>query len=463
MNESSAAPVLLPIGRLGGTGSLGRRRPGAESRDRDVGLLYLVGLTLPFPVLGIPLNDVFTLSITSLLGTLFAFRRLERFGLMAEHKAALAMMAVFAATAVARHPLGSYVLSLAALGLALLPFANSRLRPGELRGLVEGLLLGMWLTLGLMALCILPQVAGAIELLGPLASVLVGTEQTGVFLGYVRPFAGFSEPSYLAIYLASVYVVLDLLVRAGWPLAFWRALTPVAVLFTGSVAGLVLLLLYIFSRWAGAVARLLAGRFSMKLVMRGLVATALLVALFLAAGPDPDGLFEQYALRLLTTLDDVETGNLVGSEGSRVNAVLALPDYWAATGLPGFLGGTGYANHEAWLIDAYGHLGEWSTFSRGAVDSILIAVFLSTGVFGLAAYLTFLAVGFSARVLLAHMSLALFVLAVNFAYGYLIAGFYWQLLFVLAATARQCVLQENRPRRRRRVSGARPQGRPLKT
>ena len=463
MNESPAAPVLLPAGFQAGADSLGPRRPRAASRDRDVGLLYLVGLTLPFPELGFPLNEVFTLSITSLIGMLFACRRLGRYGLTAEYKAALVMIVVFAATAVARYPLSSYALSLAALGLALLPFANSRLRPGELLGLVEGLLLGMWLTLGLMALCILPQVVGAVELLGPLASWLVGTEQMGVFLGYIRPFAGFTEPSHLAIYLASVYVVLDLLVRAGWPLAFWRAVAPAAVLFTGSVAGLVLLVLYVFSRWAGALGRLLAGRFSMKIVMRGLVATAVLVALFLAMGPDPEDLFEQYALRVLKTLDDVETGNLVGSEGSRVNAVLALPDYWTATGLPGFLAGTGYANHKAWLIDAYGHLNESATFSRGAVDSILIAVFLSTGVFGLAAYLKFLAVGFGTRVLAAHMSLAVFVLAINFAYGYLIAGLYWQLLFVLAATARQCVLQETRPRRRRRVSGVRPQGRPLKT
>ena len=462
MNDSPA-PVLLPAGGVeGGTGSLGRRTR-AASRDRDVGLLYLIGLTLPFPELGLPLNEVFTLSITSLIGMLFAFRRLGRHGLMVEHKAALVMVVVFAATAIARHPVSSYALSLAALGLALLPFANSRLRPGELRGLVKGLLLGVWLTLGLMALSILPQVVGALYLLGPLESVLVGTEQTGVFLGYVRPFAGFSEPSHLAIYLASVYVVLDLLVRGGWPLALWRAVAPVAVLFTGSVAGLVLLLVYVFSRWAGALGRLLAGRFSMQLVMRGLVVTAVLVALFLAIGPDPGDLFEEYALRVLKTMDDVETGNLVGSEGSRVNAVLALPDYWTTTGLPGFLAGTGYANHEAWLIDAYGHLSEWSTFSRGAVDSILIAVFLSTGVFGIVAYLRFLTVGFGSRVLAAHMSLAVFVLAVNFAYGYLIAGFYWQLLFVLAATARQCVLQETRPRRRRRVSGLCPLGRSVNT
>lgn len=463
MNELPAAPILLPAGVRDGTGTCDLRRPRAKSRDRDVGLLYLVGLTLPFPELGFPLNEVFTLSITSLIGMVFAFRRLGRHGLMAAHKAALVMLVVFAATAIARHPLSSYALSLAALGLALLPFANSRLSRGELRGLVQGLLLGMGLTLGLMALCILPQVVGAVELLGPLASVLVGTEQMGVFLGYIRPFAGFSEPSYLAIYLTSIYVVLDLLVRAGWPLAFWRAVAPVAVLLTGSVSGLVLLVLYVVSRWGGALGRLLAGRFSMKLVLRGLVASAVLVALFLAVGPDPGDLFEQYALRVLKTLDDVETGNLVGSEGSRVNAVLALPDYWDATGLPGFLTGTGYANHKAWLIDAYGHLNESATFSRGAVDSILIAVFLSTGVFGVAAYLRFLAIGFGARVLAAHMSLAVFVLAINFAYGYLIAGLYWQLLFVLAATARQCVPQETRPRRRRRVFGVRPLGRSLNT
>jgi hypothetical protein len=84
-------------------------------------------------------------------------------------------------------------------------------------------------------------------------------------------------------------------------------------------------------------------------------------------------------------------------------------------------------------------------------------------VLGVAAYLGFLTVGFGARVLAAHISLAVFVLAFNFAYGYLITGLYWQLLFVLAATARQCTPETAQLHRRRWVSGVPRQGGPITT
>lgn len=443
-----SAPPLPSLAKLPVVPYAARRHVQSAGPSREIGVLYLIGLTLPFPEVGLPLNEVFTLSITSLLGLIFAARRLGRHGVLAEHRAASLMLIVFASTAVMRHPFSSYALSLGALTLALLPFATSRLQLREMLSLVKGLLMGLWLTLVLMAMSILPQVVGAPGLLGPLAPILIGTEQMGVFLGYVRPFAGFSEPSYLAIYLAVVFIVMDLLVRAGRSYGFARVVVAAAVLLTGSVSGLLLLSSYVVARCVGTLGRLLAGRISVKLVARGVAVTVVLAATFLALGPDPAELFEEYALRVVKTLDDVETGNLVGSEGSRVNAVLALPEYWEATGLPGFLIGTGYANHQGWLIGAYGHLNESATFSRGAVDSILIAVFLATGIFGVVTYLWFLACGFGFRVLATHASIAVFVLVLNFSYGYLIAGLYWQLLFVLAAAARWCVVAPVRRRRR---------------
>lgn len=412
-------------------------------------LLYLTGLTLPFPEVGIPLNEVFTLSFTTLAALAFSIQYLAWRGLTTEHRAAVLMLMVFAATAVTRHAFASYVLSLGALSLGLLVFASSRLSTAQLVNLVRGLIGGLVITLVLMALTIFPQVIGVPGLLGPARAWLIGTEQTGTFLGYIRPFAGFSEPSHLAIYLSAVYVVLDLLVRAGRQLMVLRAVTALAVVLSGSVSGLVLLFSYVVFRWLGAIRRLVSGRISGRFLIRSALASVVVLVLFLALGPDPGELATEYSLRLLKTIDDVQTGNLVGSEGSRVNAILALPDYWESAGLPGFLAGTGYANHQGWLIDTYGHLNESATFSRGAIDSVLIAVFLATGIFGFLAYLRVLWVGFGGRVLRLHIALIVFVLVLNFSYGYLIAGLYWQLLFVMAATARWCVLPLGRARARR--------------
>ena len=440
MNQIVSVPAPGPTARLGDA----RRRASARGRgyarsiERDVGLLYLIGMTLPFPQVGVPLNESFTFSITALVGLLFAFRRIGRDGLTAAHKAGLLMLGVFAATAIARHPVASFALSLGALACAILPFASARLNAGELVALVKGVLVGLCLTLALMSLSIVTQALGATAILGPLAAWLIGDDQTGMFLGYIRPHAGFSEPSHLAIYLGVVYVVMDLQIRGGRRLLIWRSVAALAVVFTGSVSGLILLLSYVLARWAGALRELLVRRGSMKAVWRGVMATVAVGLLIVALGPDPADLVEEYGWRFVKTLDDIESGNIVGSEGSRVNAVLALPDYWDFAGLPGFWLGTGYANHQAWLIDTYGHLSESATFARGSVDSLLIAVFLATGFVGFVAYTVFLAIAFGTRVLAAQFSVLVFVLLLNFSYGYLIAGLYWHLLFLLAVTARLC-------------------------
>jgi hypothetical protein len=286
----------------------------------------------------------------------------------------------------------------------------------------------------LLVITIVVQWLGIHRALGPAVSWLIGTEQTGLFLGYVRPFAGFSEPSHLAIYLASVYVVLDFLGRSGRRYGFKRLVVATALLLTGSVSGLVMFVVYVAARLTGMLRRMLVGRLSTKKTMRGLALVVLVLGLVAALGP---GVFsEEYALRIARTLEDIETGNLVGSEGSRVNAVLALPEYWDSTGWMGFLLGTGYANYQGWLIDNYGHLNESATFSRGGIDNLLVAVFLSTGLVGFVTYMAFLYKAFGRRVLGANLSLVVFVLAVNFSYGYLISSLYWNLLLMLAIAAR---------------------------
>lgn len=420
------------------------RRARARRSVPDAGLLFMLGATLAFPQLGVPLNEFFVLSLTSVLGLVFAVRRWRRLGWQPLHQAAAVMLLVFAATAATRFPVSSYALSIGALGFAVLPLLTPATSDGEVRALVRGLMVGLWLTLALALTTILIQISGLVPLLGPVASLLVGAEQTGLFLGYIRPTAGFTEPSHLAIYLATVYVALDLLARAGLSPGRSRPFVALGVVFTGSVSGLVLFVAYLAAGWLGGLRRALFGRLSGAGLVRAaaVIGGLLLIAAYLlSTGPESD----EYALRLIRALDDFQTGNLVGSEGSRVNAILALPAYWASAGLPGVLVGTGYANYGDWLIDTFGLLNVSATFSRGEVDSILVVVFLSTGLVGFTAYLVFLYRAFGHRVAMANLPVLVFVLTMNFSYGYLIAGLYWQLLFVLASTARCTTGRSRRP------------------
>jgi hypothetical protein len=186
---------------------------------------------------------------------------------------------------------------------------------------------------------------------------------------------------------------------------------------------------------------------------KALAGSAVLAVLIAVVGSNALDFMDDYVARLVKTQEDIETLSLVGSEGSRANAVLALPEYWESAGMPGFLFGTGYANYEEWLLSVYGDL-QFSSFAQGAIDSILVAVVLSTGLLGVIAYLAFLANAFGLRVIKLELPLVIFILVVNFAYGQLISGMYWNLLFVLASVARFSVKQ-----RAKEIGLAGPRGR----
>jgi hypothetical protein len=401
----------------------------------DSALLYALAATLPFPLLGVPLNELYVLSLSSLFGLAFALLRVSRLGLRGLHWAALSMLLVFAATAVPRHAVTSYAISLGALGLALAPLTSPVSSEREIKALVAGLLVGLRLTILCVLISILIQVTGFAALAGGIASVFVRPEM-GVFLGYVRPAAGFSEPAHLAIYLTSVFVALDLLRQAN---RYSGGLGPVvmgSIIFTGSLSGLVLFVAYLVWKLAFALRNSLVRGITSSVVMKVLASFTVLAVLIAFVGSNAFDFMDEYVVRIVQTREDIESLNLVGSEASRANAVRALPEYWESAGIPGFLFGTGYANYQGWLLSTYGDLGEGSTFARGQIDNILVAVFLSTGLIGFIAYFVFLIKAFGVRAIRFAFPAAIFVLAVNFAYGTLISSVYWSLLFVLASVAR---------------------------
>ena len=109
------------------------------------------------------------------------------------------------------------------------------------------------------------------------------------------------------------------------------------------------------------------------------------------------------------------------------------------------------------MLATYSHLGESATFARGQIDNVMIAVFLSTGLAGFLAFLWFIWTAFGGTVLRKQPALLLFVIGINFSYGFLISGLYWQLLFVLASVAQFCHANtRTAPQAKRRRSRARP-------
>jgi hypothetical protein len=454
----AGAPRPLPV-RPGGVtkrsdgDTVHARRVGAPDRG-DAFWLYLIGLTLPFPEVGLRLNELFVLSATTLVALVFAAKRFAREGAKPTHVAGAAMLALFISTAVWRHPPSSYVLSIGALALAMLPLATTRLTPYEARTWVAGFLAGLWITVAWSGLTIWIQLVGIGDAFTGTGEFLIGPDHFGSFWGYRRPAAGFSEPSHLAIYLAVSYVVLDLLAAARRRTGLARLIVAIALICTGSVSGVVALFIYLTVAGIITIRRFMVQGLSRAWLLRGmLVAYALAGGVWYLVGSGLD-FTDEYSTRLLSAAQAIQSQDLVGSEASRANAMLALPAFWASSGFAGFLMGTGYANHQAWLIANFGYLHEWATFSRGHVDSILVAVFLSTGLLGMLAYLWALMKLFGRDVVVAFLPLVSFILALNFVFGFLISGLYWQWLFMLAVAAR--LAMNSRPKQSTRRTVRRP-------
>jgi hypothetical protein len=398
-------------------------------------LLLLLGVSIPFPLLGVPLNEAYTLPLAGILGAWWAFLRTAHTGLGKGHAWGLLFIAAFLATAAFRHPVSSYALSIGALTLAILPLTARLPSPANTEALLLGVKIGLAVTLTLeFALIAVQLLPGRL----PLEDILPEnmTRSHGDFLGYNRPAAGFNEPSHLAIYLSACFALQDLLpqkVAANRTLV--KGLLALAVLLTGSLSGVAILVLYVAAR---GLASLLAGRRRTGQPRRfgpwlAALAVASLVAIVLQ-----DSLAEaldSYVQRILQAQQDIALDNLMSSEGSRLFAFLALLDFWDTSGALGLMLGTGYGNYRDFLAQMYGNLSEVTSFGRGDIDNMLVAVLLSTGLFGGLAYVAFTVRQFAGTGLQVMLPVLTLLLAINFSYGFLISPLYWDLMLMLAAAA----------------------------
>lgn len=398
-------------------------------------LLFLIGMTIPFPAIGLELANGLFLSPPMLFGTLYAGLFLIATGVHRMHLVAAAMLFVFALTAVPRFPPASYLLSIAALAIAIAPLTAPVNGIAQWSSLKSGFLWGLNITLSIVAVELLAQLLHITVALDLLQNIFVHGNP-GSFLNYLRPKAGFLEPAHLAIYLGFAYVTLDQLHGEGSGKRWLQIFVLLAIGLTGSLSGIAIMLMYFLVNWSQKVLPSLRKSIRKRTVIFLITGSVIVLIVVSLSQQQIGDVMNHYLERLIRAAAAIEQGSLVGSEGSRINAFLALPNYWSQSGLAGFLFGTGYANYETWLIENYGHLGVWSTFGRGQLDSIAIAVFLSTGLSGLVAYGYFTVSVFLRSRLSTALGVQAFLVIVNFAFGFLVLYLYWYLLFVLSAALR---------------------------
>ena len=408
---------------------------------------FLYGLCAPFPVLGPEIIHSIFLSPVLLAGGLYTLTSLPFFRLTRASLWLILLWLIAFFSAAVRFEPGQYILSYMGFVAVSAPLMFANLDSDGIGRFFQGLIYGVFLTLIIVFSDIASQTLG-LEIMNDFLAVFNPYQQKlsqsgNSFLWYIRPSALFREPAHLAIFLASYFFAVSIYSQRSRVQDFSRKFTQIAILFVGSLAGIFLLLI------AMAASALQKQHYATGLDKRTLVKRVLifsciglpLVLFVLVSFPDTFGnLADRYTGRINQMFADLRGGNLTGSEGSRANAYLALQDYWQDTGIYGFFFGTGYANYEGWLLGQYGYLSGLASFARGHVDSILVVLFLSTGVFGFLAYCAFIVALFNSNGFLAGVLPIMFVLVVNFATGSLLDSVFWLQIFAIKLALRQSFL-----------------------
>jgi len=400
-------------------------------------LLYAMAVTLPFPAYGYAYSHQYIVSPSLIFGVFYALTLLIVRGIGPMHMAAAGMLLLFTLTAMPRYEPSTYILSICALGVAIAPLTVTALSKKALEVLLSGFMLGLYLTLAIIFIEVGAQTVG-IEIVGEYLRLVFVHSASGEFIYYDRPRAGFFEPSHLAIYLCFAFVILDCYDNKNGRSLSLKMVIVIGLLVVGSLSGIVVFAIYVvFKYFELIVTRSRRRVFIVHAIPYGIIVMCV-VGFFAAYYHEILAKFiEVYYFRIGYAITSFWQGDLVGSEGSRVNAITALPAYWSQKGFSGFMFGTGYSNYQEWLVSTYGHLGSWSTFARGQIDNLFVAVFLSTGLVGLIAYVYFILLAFRGAALHRTVSISIFIVCIQFAYGYLVHYLYWYLLFVLASVLRR--------------------------
>lgn len=399
-------------------------------------LFFSFGLCLPFYVSGPQIANGLWASPSIFIGIFISAASVLTRGATVRLLLLCSMILVFALTSIARHPPSSYAVSLAMLFSVMAPMCLQRICPAQQYSLQRGFMLGLFATLVIVWAEILTQISGQTMLYRSLGDIFRPVEVRmgahNFFFLYQRPYAAFLEPAHLAIYLTTSLLVLDFVdTRLSRKL---RIATILTILLTGSVVGYVLLLGYLSVKIYGPLRRM-SDKISRRKLGATLIATAVIgmgVTVFFVFQPDAAfPMLGRIISRFTRTYAAVQAGTMTGSEGSRANMFRVIFDYWQIEGLSGMLFGTGYGNTSAWLIANYGHFEGSSTVARGQLDSIIVGIFLATGIVGATLYLTFCAVCLKRVGKIFFWPIFLMFLLLNFANGFLIAYPMWHLLAVI--------------------------------
>lgn len=381
---------------------------------------------IPFAAVG-PKISGFVITPALLFGllygsTVFNIRRVSPIQV-----ALLIMMVGFLMTSLGKHSFGSYIPSLLALGASIFPVSRALKDLPDYRAFFDGFKAGLVFTLGFIGLEIASQLAGSSELYNTVTGLLRNSESVirthNLYIAYYRPYGLMSEPAHLALYFVSAFVFLDISGTHG----LLRRLTLLAILLTGSISGILLLAVYLAVRFRSLIS--VRHRVNYGRVLSAMIATVLAVPLLVLVWPMIVDTVDLIHGRIYQAVLAIQQVQLIGSEASRANAHIALTTYWRQGDLWEILFGTGYANYSEWIEANFQSFGARSALAQGEVINMLVAVTLSTGLFGATLFFNLLRAIFKSHGAGMFSVIGLFALSFQFFYGTMVFYFYWYSLF----------------------------------
>ena len=231
------------------------------------------------------------------------------------------------------------------------------------------------------------------------------------------------EPSILS-YVAIFYFLAFNRISKIIDIPSFFTITPILLLVTTMAASGFIFLFYLgFS--------FLSSGMPLRYIIKNTFSSFIVVSIFLAIG----AYFTQHILKILEKMlsiyDVIQNSNLGGSVGYRVNSLFEPFEFFANGDIFEKLTGTGFSNYSEYIYEKYKHL-EYSGFASGDLNSILSAVAISTGLFGLVSFLLFIYFGFRDKsVSMLTDQGFIFVVFLMLSYGNLFAPFLWVMLFTL--------------------------------
>ena len=229
-----------------------------------------------------------------------------------------------------------------------------------------------------------------------------------IYEGINRIRATFTEPSYYAIYLCSLLYIFTNSKKP--PKNHVILMIVICIILTFSFGGYLLALFIAFK--------------TLRKKIKNLYIYFLLGFGIFVFNPL---IFQILLYRLNLTIISLITGNYYGSEGSRVNSIIIMFEYFS-TGVKEFLFGEGFTYYSNWLIERFGH-DELYQFSDGQIFNTFASVGISTGAIGLFIYLIFLN-SLRKSIYFNNMDILFFIM-IHFLFSGLQGYFLWSVMILI--------------------------------